>query len=120
MGINIDVHYRFDTIEEWNEYGHTLAPKQIWEKCLTKPGLKSLTITQSEREDGNIGFIQVKTEASTITNPGILISVNDHFEIGSEEPNSSKIISQLLEENWDKSTERAQFIIENLINFDKD
>jgi hypothetical protein len=50
MGINPEAHYRLRTIEALHSFGHKLAPKPIWTRCLDNPGLRTLTIEEATGE----------------------------------------------------------------------
>ncbi len=115
MGINHDEHYPYETIEEWHSFGHKLAPKKIWEKFLENPGMRSLAI-EGKRTDGHKGYILVRAEPSKIVQQGILISVNDHFEIpeNNEKFGCDEIIN-ILETSWNDSIEKANNIIKSLL-----
>ena len=79
LGINSDYHYRFDSTDEWHAFGNAMAPKPRWDGLLKKPGMLSLEM-KGERGDGPRGYIRVRVEPSAEYNPGVYISVNDHFE----------------------------------------
>ncbi|MBN2535518.1 MAG: hypothetical protein JXB88_21750 [Spirochaetales bacterium] len=102
LGINSEVHYQVADEKEWHEIGHKLAPKDIWNNVLKEPGMRKLTI-QGIRTDGLDGYIYINVEPSTIRemNPGIFISINNHFEIGDKDKNAdAKEIVTILEKNW--------------------
>ena len=116
MGINRLEHFRIDTVEKWHEIGHTLAPKKIWNDLLENPGLNSMSITEGKRRDGLKGRIRVQVEPSTKVQPGILILVNDHFEVDDPDKTlGANEIINILENNWDKSLERSNNIITGLL-----
>ncbi|QTA80827.1 Uncharacterized protein dnl_31400 [Desulfonema limicola] len=116
MGINRAMHFRIDSMEKWHEIGHILAPKNIWNEILDKPGLKSLSIQESERRDGLKGFIRVQVEPSSRVHPGIFISINDHYETKDAEktPGADEIIN-IIENNWEKSSKRSREITKKLL-----
>ncbi|AEB09813.1 hypothetical protein [Desulfobacca acetoxidans] len=117
MGINRNYHFRMNSVEEWHAFGHKVAPKELWISVLKTPGLASLTI-QGMREDDLKGYIRVKVEPSKRAHPGIYIQVNDHYEV--EEASTSigceKIIN-IIESLWNKSKEKAELIINNILNW---
>jgi hypothetical protein len=80
MGINKDVHWGVENEESWHEFGHRVAPKDVWSGILEKPGLLSLTM-HGVRTDDHKGYINVKVEPSSQIQPGIYCSVNDHYEV---------------------------------------
>jgi hypothetical protein len=116
LGINFLAHYKLDSEEKWHEVGHTLAPKLPWGDALDSPGLRSLTMEESRRRDGQAGHLRVKVEPSTKVNPGIYLDINDHFQ----KPNDSKTtgseeIMTILEKSWEASLERSGKIIRTLL-----
>ena len=63
IGINLEAHYQLPSEQVWHEFGHLLAPKEIWEDITKSPGMGSLTI-QSEREDAYRGRLNIRVEPS--------------------------------------------------------
>ena len=109
MGINYDVHFSAQSEEKWHEFGHKLAPKQIWKEMFANPGLRSLTIEESIRPDGHAGHIQAKVEPSTKIQPGIYININDHFVSNTQkEVADSQEIITLLEAEHQNSLARSK------------
>jgi len=82
MGINRDMHFQLNSEDAWHKAGHLLAPKEIWDGILNKPGMLSLQMRESERQDGLKGNINVKVEPSTRAqaHPGLYFNANDHIE----------------------------------------
>ena len=119
MGINHRIHCKFESEEKWHELGHKLAPKEIWNTVLDKPGMKSLTIMQSVRTDGYKGAINVTVEPSLKIPIGIFIGINDHYEIENKEnPTGSDEIMNILSNNWASSLENSIKIFNKIIKFD--
>lgn len=114
MGINRDMHFPMQSVEEWHAFGHRMAPKEHW-GALEKPGLISLTM-QGVRPDESKGYIRVKVEPSTVVHPGIFFSVNDHFQVlDASSPKGSYEIMNLLQKSWNDSLKRAEQIIYSLL-----
>lgn len=80
MGINHEAHFKASSMEKWHRLGDQFAPKDFWEKHLSMPGLQSLTIRQTPRQDGQQGYVQVTVEPSARVAQAVYIRVNDHFE----------------------------------------
>jgi len=115
MGINTEIHYQMKDEDEWHSLGHRLAPKELWDTTLNKPGMQSLTM-KGERSDGFKGYIQVVVEPSAKVYPGIYFNVNDHYEV--KDPESvigCEEILSILESSWKESIERSQKIIESIL-----
>jgi len=117
MGVNRNYHFRMNSLEEWHAFGHKVAPKELWNNILKTPGLRSLTI-EGMREDGLKGYIRVKVEPSRRVHPGIYIQVNDHYETGEDSASigCDKIIN-IIELLWNKTKEKAELIINNILNW---
>ncbi|MEO5376772.1 MAG: hypothetical protein H7832_03155 [Magnetococcus sp. DMHC-6] len=117
IGFNRFFHYKMPSEETFNRYGDCLAPKNPWKDLIKTPGLLDLTM-MGERPDSYKGYLQVRTCVSPKINPhGILIHVNDHFEL--EDTNSIQGCRELLEilENiWEPSLQRALPIATRLVN----
>lgn len=116
IGINYDSHFKIESEEKWHGLGHKLAPKDVWDKILIKPGLSSLAI-KGERSDEYKGNITVRTEPSSRVRPhGVYISVNDHYEL--EESHNElgcNAILEILETNWKNSCDRARTITDTIL-----
>jgi len=84
MGINKDAHWGVESEEVWHEFGNRIAPKDIWNGILEKPGLLSLTI-QGVRTDGHKGNVNVTVQPSMQIHPGIYFGVNDHYSVENPE-----------------------------------
>ncbi|MGA1826418.1 MAG: hypothetical protein ACMUIP_17325 [bacterium] len=116
VGINAEMHFRMRSTEEWHGFGDLLAPKLIWNEILDKPGMRSLVMEESVRQDGLKGYVRVMIEPSNKVQPGVCFKINDHYEVkdiktamGSDE------IIEIFEQSWDKSLKRATNIIDFLL-----
>jgi len=110
MGINYDSHFPMDSEDAWHDIGHRITPKEMWNKVLKKPGLRSVTI-QGERPDDHKGRIAVRIEPSNRVRYGVLININDHYEL--QDPESvlgCEAIIDMLESEWKASITRSQQI----------
>jgi len=117
MGINRDFHYKIESEEFWHAIGDKLAPKGIWSDVLQKPGLKGLTM-QGQRPDELQGAVFVRVEPSTRVHPGILININDHYDLNPEEQDAgAERIITLLERSWTSSIERSASIAQKIVEF---
>lgn len=114
LGINTQQHFKMHSEEEWHILGHELAPKEkYWTPVLEKPGMRSLII-HGLRPDGYKGYIEVRVEPtskSSKVQPGIYISINDHYEI-----NKDLSCIDILKINWVDSKKRAEKIIKHIVD----
>jgi len=116
MGINIEMHFRMKSEEEWHAFGHKLAPKEIWNGILESPGLRNLTMEGNVRQDGLKGYIRVQIEPSTKFHPGIFFKINDHYEV--EAPATTMGADEIinaLENSWVESLKKSKNIIHSLL-----
>lgn len=116
VGINTEMHFRMKSEEEWHDFGHLLAPKKIWEGILEKPGMRSLVMEESVRQDGLKGYVRVMIEPSNKVQSGVCFKINDHYEvkdikaaIGCDE------IIEIFEKSWGESLKRSNDIIHSLL-----
>ena|SRR5437867_100505 len=79
MGLHWMAHYRSENEEEWHKIGNTLAPKEIWNKILTKPGLRTLVIEESRKKEPT-ELTRVAVEPSLKIQPGVFFEVHDLYE----------------------------------------
>ena len=79
LGINRVMHFKMDSREKWHAFGHMIAPKEVWQGVMERPGLRSLTM--EDPRDAPMGFTRVRIEPSKQIDPGIFIEVNNHYEI---------------------------------------
>ena len=115
IGFNTTANYKVNDREDWDQFGHSLAPKDFWNSSLSHPGLVSLTI-QGEREDEYKGYIRVTTGPISKPQYGVQIAVNDHFEPSAgEEFFSHGSVAEILASEWGESCNRAEKIIGDLI-----
>lgn len=115
MGLNLDLHFLMKSEDEWHAFGHRLAPKEPWAGILEKPGMRSLHM-QGVRPDKFKGYILVRAEPSVRIQPGVFVSVNDHYEV--DDPNSSQgcnEIMNILTQGWQLSLRHSKEIVFSLL-----
>jgi hypothetical protein len=115
LGINSNMHFRMNSEETWNSFGDQLAPKELWQDLLKKPGMRSL-IMEGQRPDEIKGYIRVQVEPSVKVHPGVYFEVNDHYEVETLRPGmgSDEIVS-IFERTWGESLTRSKKIISTLL-----
>jgi hypothetical protein len=123
VGINTIYHYEFSNEDEWHNFGHILAPKEIWNKVCSKPGLKKLQIL-GQRDDDQVGEINIEVEQSPHFRFGTRIAVNDHYQLYSPEEqtkgkniNAKRALDVLA--TWKDATANAAKTISGVINYEK-
>ena len=115
MGINRDMHYRMESVEEWHAVGHLLAPKEVWRKSMQDPGLENLTII-GRRPGSTAKIFRVTVQPSTRMPKGavgVYIATNEHFE--NEEGDASQRLLTVLRDHWRDATEYAKTVAEGIL-----
>lgn len=127
LGINREVHYAVESLEKRDQIGHVLAPPDAWGEWGSKiksgdglrhGGMISLTMQQRDLYDRPKGWIQATVQPSgRIPNDrGIYIQINDHYEVENEKKAvGSEEVIKLLEANFDRSVEHAEWIINQVM-----
>lgn len=134
MGINRTVHFAAE-LATYHAIGDTLTPKSVWNGLLHLPGMASVAIA-GQRDDGYGGIINVQVQPSTKIQPGVFVSVNDHYTLtqteilddrdalldhGQANPERSadkvKVAVQILTEGFTPSRNRANAIIRRVASF---
>lgn len=114
MGLNTTAHLQCTSKERWDQFGHTIAPKETWDDLLVKPGTRTLVL-QGVRPDERPGYVLLKVEPSSQVHPGVFVDVNDHFESGSDEPGGGwRVFSEIIDKEWVASRARASAMIEHI------
>ena len=122
IGVNWGGHYSVESIDEWHEFGHFLAPQKPWSNIFDDSGLLKVEIVEKQtKKDFTKGSIQVRVEPSRQIKQGISINLNDQYDIENKEKviGCNEIIS-LLEINRKESRKKYFNLIENLFkNFEE-
>lgn len=115
MGINFTKHIAVESLDEWHAIGHKLAPKDVWESLLLKPGMRSLSM-QGMRDDERGGYVLVQIEPSPKVTHGIYIAINEHYESPKTAlPTGSDEVMDVLKERWTVSYKNSERIISSLM-----
>lgn len=97
----------------WHEVGHRLAPKELWDGILDKPGMFDLAMS-GVRPDDHSGAIKVRIRPSQEVHPGIFMNVNDEF-VPSEDESGGSNMADLIYDLWPDAEERAVQIRSQLL-----
>lgn len=117
IGINNSFDYIIDSESNWHKIGDTLAPKDIWNKIIEKPGLRSLVIeskpviTDKYKNIVRITVGPIKEELS------FRIVVNNHHELVNIDNQTfgSDRVMNIFREKWDDSQKEALKIRDTLL-----
>jgi hypothetical protein len=114
LGLNFTSHYRLPGEDAWHAIGHKLAPKDLWEPVLSKPG--TLTVQIQGVVDGPPrGQRNVTVQPSRLVHPGLFMTVNDDrpIEVSDDPPGAT--LSSVLGQVWDESRESAMAIMSRVL-----
>ena len=112
LGVNLEMHFRMKSLEDWHMFGHQLAPKdKFWDETLNNPGTLDVQI-HGQRPDDYMGQIVVNVKPTAKPQWGVSVRVNDHFEIEDKKNViGCDYIIDILEKEWQVSHERSIGII---------
>jgi hypothetical protein len=127
MGINKKIEFNLDSVDQRDQLGFALAPPDAWggwaEKIKKKGerargGMVSLSMRQSLTDDGRPnGYIQTKVDPSPSSDRGVVVLVNDHYELGvNQAPEGCREIIELLHKNFESSIKRSEWIVDQLMS----
>ncbi|GBD96558.1 hypothetical protein BMS3Abin06_01444 [bacterium BMS3Abin06] len=116
MGINREMHFQLSSDKIWHKAGDLLTPKEIWAGILNKPGMLSVQMRDSERNDGLKGNININVAPSNKFPNGLFISVNDHIETEKQiTTEGCGELIDILNKHWERSYKRSEEIMYSLL-----
>lgn len=134
LGINRNVHFRVDSLDDFHQIGDILAPKVVWDGVLELAGMRSLTMWGA-REGAQAGRVQVTVEPSSAIPQAVFVGHNDHYELFERDhhpesrneawimsdrdaldatPGKLSIAVSLLTDEWHGSMSRADSVIQRV------
>lgn len=130
MGINRKIEFDAGSVDARDKIGKTLAPPDAWgewskdilrKSDKARGGMVSLSMRQSTVEDDRPGgYILTRVEPSKRSISEVMVEVNDHYQIDAkEEAEGCQEILGLLADNFDKSIERSEWIIDQVMSIVK-
>ena len=119
LGINQEFHYSIESEKKWHKIGDSLAPKTPWESVLSTPRMLNI-IMKGERSDDYKGYILAKIEPSPRETFGIFISVNDHYELPSDNSGNVDGAINILKEQWTESMQRGVKVAHKIAKLGED
>ena len=118
LGINSEEHYKLKDTEEWHRFGHLIAPKAgIWDKVLTKPGLRSMTIEGIRPGSESNGATRVTVAPVGDENlHTVSIGLNDEFVVEDDQKQAgTQALLDCLERQWTPSHELFRKSVQHLL-----
>jgi len=103
LGINNEAHIRASSIEALHALGHALAPKHLWNEFFSSPGLQSLAIRQSPRQDNMKGHTEVTVQSSPRIQPGAYVRINEHFVVNEGDKLGADRAVTIVRDHWSPS-----------------
>jgi len=114
IGLNRTMHFQVEDVDTWHAIGHKLAPKEVlWDKILTSPGTKSLTI-EGKHKSGLPGYTLVKIEPSVAYQNSVYAEINDHYIVGESGKGTGADMAKLLEDTWADSQLNSNTIMSSI------
>jgi hypothetical protein len=114
MGMNRHFHFLMSSVDQWHAFGHTVAPKTIWDPMMDGAGLRTMVI-EGRRKDAEGGVLRIKIEPSAKVQPGVFIEVNEEFTVA-EAYRGAHWVSDRLNANWDSLLEYSRNAAESLLS----
>ena len=113
MGLNHEFLLGFTERSTFDALGWALATPDKW-PTLSKPGIATMQM-QGERTDGRPGYIRVKVEPILDGSLRVLVAVNDHYELSTDDQSSSTVAArEILIDRWLDGAKEARDIAEHL------
>ncbi|MBE7157214.1 MAG: hypothetical protein INR62_02040 [Rhodospirillales bacterium] len=111
-------HFKAESIDSWHLVGNTLAPKNVYEGLLEKPGLMDLRL-QAVRTDGRKGEVMVVAQPSRRITPGVFLAVSDDYRLSkadeAQEVAGTGLLDDILTNDWSSSMDRRRHIINTIL-----
>ena len=125
MGINRRVEFSVDSEEIRDKIGKKLGPPDAWgewgkdiaekNKEGHHGGMVQLVMEQKVVHDREFGCIRADIRPSKTKNNSIWMEINDHYIVKDENLTGNDQIINLLESNFEKSIERSEGIINQIM-----
>ena len=100
LGLNQQMHFPADTLDDMHACGDRLAPKQSWVEVVGEPGLRSIEILGKLPESG-AEHISVTVEPSVRERPGVYVATNEQYDLGAEGQMQRAL--QVLATRWEEA-----------------
>lgn len=114
VGINRETHYLMDNENDAHALAYRLAPKEPWEGILEGQGLQLLVIDEPRVDPP--GYLRVQVGPSGRITPGVLVSINDHYQLSTEDgPVDGGAVNSLLVSHWEESKARGRRIPDQIV-----
>jgi hypothetical protein len=103
-------HVRLASEAQWHAAGDLLAPKEIWQDVLDKPGMFDIAV-QGVRPDERAGAIKVRVRPSPLVHPGIFVNINEEFLVTDDDNlELGGHAASLLTDTWPEIEARVESI----------
>lgn len=116
LGINCDSHLALASADARDALGKKFAPPTPWKGIVDGPLLLGLSMKAS-RPDKRHGHVMVRIEPSPRTPFGVLVGVNDHYDLDAEATGrpGAELAIEILKSNWDSSFKRSREIVSKVM-----
>lgn len=113
LGINFEAHYSAKSEQSWHQFGHSLAPKEVWSNFIENPGMHTMTI-EGKNPRAKKGYTRIKVEPSRKLTHGISMDINNHFDFGDVQDSVEAI--NCIRDDWSNTESNSYDIINKVIN----
>jgi hypothetical protein len=115
----VSIHHRTqlaaESDEQWHAVGDALAPKEMWEGILDRPGMLDFAM-QGVRPDELMGAIKVRIQPSPVAPFGVFMNVNDEFALPKpDDPEPAGRAAELIKKVWPDAEKRSDTIRSTLL-----
>ncbi|MCY1235108.1 hypothetical protein D9M72_477120 [compost metagenome] len=112
LGFNHAAHFRTGSEKAWHKAGDRLSGKQYWNSVWPKHvGLLNVQLALT-RDDDHRGLINVQIQPSGITQFGVFVNVNDHYDFTEAKGTD---IASFVADNFLASVGKSNALIDSVI-----
>jgi len=104
FGFNSQKHFRMGSEEEWHAFGDHFAPRESWKAVVSQPGMRVLGIL-GRRDGCKASAMNIIVQPSAPPHPGVLIHVNQHYDLleakKASQADLNAYLLEILRDEWD-------------------
>ena len=126
VGINRGVHFKVSDFSKIDKLGKSLGPQNAWGEWgqdIEGPasgdkhgGLRLIVMEQRNLDDRYRGHIQAKVEPSKNMTNGVIVDINDHYQIeNSDDVIGCEEIISIVKNSFEPSMKRSEWIIDQVM-----
>ncbi len=112
VGLNCQMHFALDSVDQWHAVGHALAPKSVWLPVMGEPGTQSLTIL-GKRPESTAEHLLITVQPSKKVPNGVFVSTNEQH--GAIPLNTGKVKPEILASTWESAIAYARKVADHIL-----